>query len=102
MSSVKDCPDSINVKWWCLSNRISLASHGLMDEFLICKGTLYTEATSILVFTTLFNGSQFLKKNIITHVGLFPFKGKPLTKGSRHQGRQIGSKKSVSLCRNGK
>ena len=65
-------------------------------------GTLYREATSVFVFTTLFNGSQFLKKNIITHLGFFPCKSRPLTKGFRHQGRQIGSQKSVSLCRNGK
>ena len=99
---MKDCPYSINVKWRCLSSRISLASHGLMDEFLIWMGTLYREATSVFVFTTLLNWSQVLKKTIITHLGFFPFKSRPLTKGSRHQGRQIGSQKSVSLCRNGK
>ena len=35
-SSEIDCPYSINVWCWCLSSHISLASHGLMDEFLIC------------------------------------------------------------------
>ena len=52
-----------------------------MDEFLIWMDKLYREATSIVVFTTLFNESQFLKKNIITHLGFFPFKSRPLTKG---------------------
>ena len=99
---MKDCPYSINVEWWFLSSRISLASHGLMDEFLIWMGTLYREATSIFVFTTLFNGRQVLQKNIITHLGFFPFQSRPLTKGFLHRGRQIGSQKSVSLCRNGK
>ena len=44
-------------------------------------GKLYREATSIFVFTTLFNGSQFLKKNIITHLGFFPLRVDPLLKG---------------------
>ena len=64
-------------------------------------GTLYREATSIVVFTTLFSESQFLKKNIIIHLGFFPFKSRPLTKRSRHGGRHIGSQKPVSLCKNG-
>ena len=60
-----------------------LRSHG---RFLICMGTLYREATSIFVFTTLFNGSKFLKKNIITHLGFFPFKSRPFLKGLVIQG----------------
>ena len=56
-------------------------------------GTLYREATSIFVFTILFNWSQFLKKNTITHLGFF--KSGPLSEGPRHPGRQVGSQKLI-------
>ena len=45
-------------------------------------GILYRGATSIVVFTTFFNGSQFLKKNIITHLGFSPLRVDPLLKVS--------------------
>ena len=62
-------------------------------------GTLYREATSIVVFTTLSNGSQFLKKNIITHLGFFPLRVEPLLKVSSSREAHRKSKICFPLCK---